>query len=676
MAVGDAVITMPSQPTDEKPIKSATRLSLAISEASTSSDSMRRTNPLDSAPRDEEDAFKRLGKIYQTIKNLSPVTKYLLYAIPVAVLIAIPLAISVTVASNVRIGKTRLMGLFVWLEAIWCGIWVAKLLVKMLYSFFRLCCGVVNPGARNHAEIITKLKHPISFFLWVVICYVSIPLISAFNDNSNRQSSAKWIDVMQKIFLAGIPASSVLLVEKLFIQLITLSYHRKQFEAKIAESKRMVSILENLYGHSIRQFPVGCPRFEKRDLIIQNVPILSTSLFNTATATKLPSFTNFFKRSETRTAVVHDIVTQALEDKKASKALAERLWLSIAKEGKDAFHLENLQDILGSNRHEEADKIFNSFDKNRNGDISLDEMIMMVEEIRRGNKSREDSLYQINMAISCLDHILLIIVLVFVALIYAAFFSKDFLKNLTVLTTSILSVSFAFAGTVQEFTGSCIFLFVKHPYDVYDRVDINGTQFRVERIELLYTVFYRIDSNKTVQVSNIVNNTTWIENVTRSKAMKERIPISIHPATTNEDLDELRRLLSEFVHHPDNRREYKSQIELDINAVGDMKQLELYVEVNYKSNWSNESLHMKRRAKFMLALVDALRKVPIYAPGGGEAILGDQSKPTYAVTISEDEAQRGRDKFKEDKEAKRMVNVRKTESSGRDGETEGVRYRG
>lgn len=54
----------------------------------------------------------------------------------------------------------------------------------------------------------------------------------------------------------------------------------------------------------------------------------------------------------------------------------------------------------------------------------------------------------------------------------AAFFSANFLKNITLFTTSIMSFSFAFAGTVQEFAGSVIFLFVKHPYDIGDRVEV------------------------------------------------------------------------------------------------------------------------------------------------------------------------------------------------------------
>lgn len=61
-------------------------------------------------------------------------------------------------------------------------------------------------------------------------------------------------------------------------------------------------------------------------------------------------------------------------------------------------------------------------------------------------------------------------------------------------------MSFAFSVTCQELLGSCIFLFVKHPYDVGDRVDISDVHLVVEKISLLYTVFTRIDTMKIVQV--------------------------------------------------------------------------------------------------------------------------------------------------------------------------------
>lgn len=87
-----------------------------------------------------------------------------------------------------------------------------------------------------------------------------------------------------------------------------------------------------------------------------------------------------------------------------------------------------------------------------------------------------------------------------------AFFKNNFVSVLTTAGTAVLSVSFAFAVTAQEFLGSCIFIFVKHPYDVGDRVDLNGNHLVVETISLLYTVFHNIDTMKVVQVSHSLDS--------------------------------------------------------------------------------------------------------------------------------------------------------------------------
>lgn len=164
----------------------------------------------------------------------------------------------------------------------------------------------------------------------------------------------------------------------------------------------------------------------------------------------------------------------------------------------------------------------------------------------------------------------------------AAFFSTGFARYLATIGTQIAAISFALAGTAQEFLGLCIFLFVKHPYDVGDRVDIDKTQLIVEHVSLLYTVFRRVDNNKTVQIPNIVSNTMWIENISRSKAMKEQISMTINSSTSFEDIEILRKELHAFLLAPENKRDFFPTVELEILSVGDMKSLELRVEVQYK----------------------------------------------------------------------------------------------
>ncbi|CRK34095.1 hypothetical protein BN1723_019975, partial [Verticillium longisporum] len=109
----------------------------------------------------------------------------------------------------------------------------------------------------------------------------------------------------------------------------------------------------------------------------------------------------------------------------------------------------------------------------------------------------------IGQALRVFDKVLMFVVLLIVIFIFLAWFQSSFLTTVATAGTALLSLSFVFAVTTQEFLGSCIFLFVKHPYDVGDRVDIQGSeklQLVVDKISLLYTVFTRIDKMQVVQV--------------------------------------------------------------------------------------------------------------------------------------------------------------------------------
>lgn len=148
--------------------------------------------------------------------------------------------------------------------------------------------------------------------------------------------------------------------------------------------------------------------------------------------------------------------------------------------------------------------------------------------------------------------------------------------------TTLLSLSFVFAVSTQEVLGSCIFLFVKHPYDVLDRVDIGDDQLIVEHISLLYTIFKKVNTHKLTQVPNIVLNSLWIQNISRSKAMKEQLLMWIHFDTTLEDIQLLRNEMQAFVLDKENCRDFQPDIDVEVTGIHEMNKLELRVEIKHK----------------------------------------------------------------------------------------------
>lgn len=185
----------------------------------------------------------------------------------------------------------------------------------------------------------------------------------------------------------------------------------------------------------------------------------------------------------------------------------------------------------------------------------------------------------------------------------------------------------------------------------------------MEQISLLYTIFKRVDNHKLVQVPNIVLNSLWVENVTRSKAMREQLDMFISFDTSLEDIELLRTEMETFVQHPDNARDFYPDMVLEAAGIGNMDKLQLRIEIRHKSNWHNETVRAARRSKFMCALVLALRKVPIYGPGGGGEPLGGPTNPGYSVSVPDAWAAEARDTASKAKEAKRLVPTNRAPST-------------
>lgn len=631
--------------------------------------------------KDKDTSLTAMGRFYDKVVSFSVVTRYMVYVVPVAAIIAIPIALGATTATETKVGGMRLLWFFLWIELVWLSIWIAKLFAQFLPYMFVFLCGVVSPGTRKYALILRNVEIPLSLVGWAVATNATFKVLSDRSDNTRMP----WYNVMQKILGAALIASLIYLAEKMIIQIISISYHQRSFDGRIAESKRNIFLLGLLYEASRSLFPMYCQEFEEEDYLI------ATS-FEGRVGTKSKQGHAHKKRSGTATPMrllngairvgdkvtsafgniateitgkqvfnpnsAHSIVIEALEKKKSSEALARRIWMSFVVEGSEGLTLEDIREVLGPARRDEADEAFYSIDVDGNADISLDEMIMKIVDMSRERKAIAKSMHDIGGAISVLDSVLATVAFVIIVFIFVAFLNANFVTTLATAGTTLLSLSFVFAVTCQEFLGSCIFLFIKHPYDVGDRVDIKGPeqeQLVVQQISLLYTVFKRIDYMKMVQVPNIVLNTMWIENVTRSSAMKEQFEISISFDTSLEDVELLRAEMEAFVQHPDNCRDYQPDVIMECAGVGTMDKMVLKTEIRHKSNWSNESVRASRRSKFFCALVLALRKVPIYGPGGGGNPLGDPTNPSYSVTVTDEMAAAARATADKEKEEKRLV---------------------
>lgn len=268
---------------------------------------------------------------------------------------------------------------------------------------------------------------------------------------------------------------------------------------------------------------------------------------------------------------------------------------------------------------EEADAAFSMFDKDLNGDISMEELEAVCVEIGRERKAITASLKDLDSVVSKLDQVFLFLVFAVTLIVFVSLISTSASGVLTSLGSSLLALSWLFSATAQEFLQSCIFVFVKHPFDVGDRVTIygntgsalKGDDYFVKEISLLYTEFKKMEGH-VVQAPNTYLNTLFILNQRRSGGLAEAVPVTVKWGTTLEQIEMLRNRLLEFV--TSENREYQKNILTELTTIYEAHSITLNVIFFYKSNWQNELLRLQRRNKFICAMMVSMNEIGMEGP--------------------------------------------------------------
>jgi hypothetical protein len=387
----------------------------------------------------EEASLNAMGRLYNKIVSFSVVTRYLVYVVPVAVLLAVPIIVLPLTGDKDRVsvgrgGRHSLFLLFVWIEISWLALWAGKLVSHFLPFIFMFFCGVISSGTRKYATVLRALEIPLSLFFWGLASWLSFKFMF---EGAERE----WSNTIERILLSLFISSGVLLGEKFIVQLISISYHQRSFHNRIQDSKREIFLLGLMYEASRTLFPMYCPEFAHEDYVIADsidVILNGGKLNNKQGVTAAPmrlvgevgrlgdKITSVFGNiaSEVTGKQVfnpnsaHSIVVEALEKVRSSEAMARRIWMSFVVEGQEALSLDDIVEVMGPAHREEAEECFNAIDADQNGDISLDEMIRKVVEIGKERKAIANSMKDISQALMVFDKVLLFVVLIIVIIIF------------------------------------------------------------------------------------------------------------------------------------------------------------------------------------------------------------------------------------------------------------------
>lgn len=570
------------------------------------------------------------GKIMKRIHGSHWSIRWFTYITPITLILLIPLLLGIFVfKDHAVVGGVVMTWFCIWLEIVWLSLWAGRLMAKCLPWPIGLVSSLFTNNNKKWRDMGKQLELPATLFFWWLAIEVSfLPTMKLHQRDKPHSHTADWMETTNKVLITIFVGAILNFIEKIIIQLIAISFHLRTYSDRIEINKFQIGSLTKLYQFSKTKIAMDDSEFEAPSngpgsgartpgMIVNDAAKQTKAAFSKFGDVAGKVAGDFTGKQTMKSTHPHQVVLTLLHSTTGAQVLARRLYRTFAREETETVVADDLRSAFEND--DEADAAFSMFDKDMNGDISMEELEAVCVEIGRERKSITSSLKDLDSVVGKLDDCFMFVVLVIVVLVFLSLISQSASGILTSAGSAVLALSWLFSATAQEFLQSVIFVFVKHPFDVGDRVGIYGNtgaaglgdDYFVKEISLLYTEFKKMEGH-LVQAPNSYLNTLFILNQRRSGGLAEAVPISIKFGTTLEQIEGLRNKLLEFVKV--EKREYQAKILTELRDVFEAHSLTLNVVFFYKSNWQNEGLRLARRNKFFCALMVTMQELGIEGP--------------------------------------------------------------
>eukprot|EP00041_Stephanoeca_diplocostata_P016074 m.312595 g.312595 ORF g.312595 m.312595 type:complete len:763 (-) comp20242_c0_seq2:203-2491(-) len=233
-------------------------------------------------------------------------------------------------------------------------------------------------------------------------------------------------------------------------------------------------------------------------------------------------------------------------------------------------------------------------------EISRGRLKSGIEVVRKQRKNLRQSLEDLDSTVKAVDAFLMVFIAIALMLLLLVVFSQgDFAQVAVTSSTSVFALSFIFAETAKNFFNSFVFLFLRHPFDVGDRIHIGAASnepYFVLKMELLTTTF-KMWSGHIVTIPNHILYQSTIFNVARAGPMTDSVEVLVKRQTTPQQIKLLDAEFSSFIRdHPDD---YLGTSKMYVRDYRDWNSILVVFFLDYTTNWQlSQHLHRKQNAIF------------------------------------------------------------------------------
>ncbi|PNH47844.1 hypothetical protein VD0004_g522 [Verticillium dahliae] len=566
------------------------------------------------------------------LKKLPRCFRYFFYLLPGATLLLIPILIGYFSPGDRPVGGdggVELMWFGIWLMIVWCTIWGARMITSLMPpTFAGIATLMGSNNGKKWKDIGRVLELHTALFIWMLSVLVSFKPIN----NSHRvprtgdgDGSVEWINTVYKVIIAIFVLSALNFIEKIIIQWIATSFHQRTYAKRIEDNRSDIHHLIHLYDYAKEKIAhddaIWETTGEAREGSGSRTPMAQLhnnvrQVFNKAGGLANRVGNDFIGR---KTDLNHSkkIVFELLRTSSSAHSLARLIYRSLLNPNNETIYEDDMR--IAFKTEEEAEHAFGIFDKDFNGDISMEEMECVCNEIHLERKAIAASLKDLDSVIQKLDKVFFFIIFVISIIVFITILSGSAAAGLASAGSAVLGLAWMLQATAQEFLQSIIFVFVKHPFDVGDRITVygntgttlQGDDYYVTEISLLYTEFKKMEGH-IVQAPNSVLNTLFILNQRRSAGLADPVELRLGFGTDPQLIENLKARMTDYCLA--NKRDYKPSVLTEVRTLNDVQSFTMNFIFFHKSNFQNELLRLQRHNKFVAQLMVEIRDLGLQGP--------------------------------------------------------------
>ncbi|KAF7830428.1 mechanosensitive ion channel protein 10 [Senna tora] len=527
------------------------------------------------------------------------------------------LVVSLTVE---RLKNLMIWGLEFWkwcvlVMVIFCGLLVTKWFMHFVVFLIEMNFLL----RRRVLYFVHGLKKSVQAFIWLgLVLFTWVLLINRGVQRSELAS--KVLNGVTWTLVSLLIGAFLWLLKTLLLKILATNFHVKSFFDRIQESIFHQYVLQILSGPPLieeaekagRSRSVGRFSFRstkgkkgtKKEIIdmakLQKMKQEKVSawtmkiLVDAVINSRLSTISNVLEESFDDGGL--EQTDKEIKNEMEATAAAYHIFRNVAAPG--CSYIDE-DDLLRFMIKEELDLVFPLFEGSETGRIDRKGLTNWVVKVYKERKILGHALSDAKTAVKQLNKLVTGILVILTIIVWLLLMEIATTKVLVFLSSQLVLATFMFGNTCKNIFEAIIFVFVMHPFDVGDRCVVDGVQLLVEEMNILTTVFLKLDNEK-VYYPNSVLATKPISNYYRSPDMGDSIEFAIDFMTPVERIGALKEKIKRYLEN--NPQHWHPNHNVVVKEIENVNKIKIGLYVNHTMNFQEFGEKNKRRTELMMEL--------------------------------------------------------------------------